>query len=485
MKVKSNSINFSVVDVTALLAINNIEENDVCVVTDENQGGTFIYRSADLATNNGGTVFNGWCRQYEGAVNVKWFGAVGDGVTDDATSLQTAIDYAYSLGGSEVLLGNGNYSITAPLLVGGSSNVTLRGFSNLESGSSKITCKGTHCFKFKADTFSFLSIYNISFLGERGVTNFADQALGGSWAWSTMQGCYVVNFNIIDLLLTGVHFLNNNFQNHVAVTLRGGDYTFRDNYFGYDSADATKTNTDSCVAIQASTGVNFDGNYLTSMKTINAPIALLITNSYDIRANNNWIDGGYSISLKIEAGAQRVVCKHNRIAIVYPATCIPVALSNVRDVDVSENIISGLLASANFLSLESTLKRCIVVDNICNSWTYDTIHGYANASQTTDVYIKGNGLDLINSSTNMDVSPTHFTKTITNTGATTLIFVYVTNAMFKAGNYFIFKRTNTAQRVLIYNATTATTIYDSNTHLFNRCRIISYSDGSCVMEEAM
>ena len=74
MKLKHNSINFNVADVTALLAINGMEENDVCVVTDENQGGTFIYRSADVATNNGGTIFNGWCRQYEGAINVKWFG---------------------------------------------------------------------------------------------------------------------------------------------------------------------------------------------------------------------------------------------------------------------------------------------------------------------------------------------------------------------------------------------------------------------------
>ena len=47
----------------------------VCVVRDLDRGGTFIYDSTKVADDNQGTNFNGWVRQYSGAVNVKWFGA--------------------------------------------------------------------------------------------------------------------------------------------------------------------------------------------------------------------------------------------------------------------------------------------------------------------------------------------------------------------------------------------------------------------------
>lgn len=73
MKITNKAIKFTVDTVNELLTITG-EENQVIVVSDENRGGTFIYRSAKSAVNDGGVTFNGWCRQYSGAVNVKWFG---------------------------------------------------------------------------------------------------------------------------------------------------------------------------------------------------------------------------------------------------------------------------------------------------------------------------------------------------------------------------------------------------------------------------
>lgn len=46
---------------------------DVAHVSDLDRGGVFIYDST--STDNQGTVFGSWVRQYEGAVNIKWFGA--------------------------------------------------------------------------------------------------------------------------------------------------------------------------------------------------------------------------------------------------------------------------------------------------------------------------------------------------------------------------------------------------------------------------
>jgi len=76
------------------------------------RGGTFIYDSSKVAEHNDGTNFNGWIRQYSGAVNVKWFGAVGDGVADDTQIIQIVLDYA-NTNNNIVFIPNGTYMINS------------------------------------------------------------------------------------------------------------------------------------------------------------------------------------------------------------------------------------------------------------------------------------------------------------------------------------------------------------------------------------
>lgn len=60
-------------------------------------GGLFTYDSASAAADDNGTVLapavgsGRWLRNYTGAVNVRWFGAKGDGVTEDTTPITAAI----------------------------------------------------------------------------------------------------------------------------------------------------------------------------------------------------------------------------------------------------------------------------------------------------------------------------------------------------------------------------------------------------------
>ena len=63
-------------------------------------GGQFIYQPASVAADNDGTILqpvngNGrWLRVYSGPINIRWFGATGDGTTDDTAAIQAAIDTA-------------------------------------------------------------------------------------------------------------------------------------------------------------------------------------------------------------------------------------------------------------------------------------------------------------------------------------------------------------------------------------------------------
>lgn len=117
-------------------------------ITDPGITGFFYYDATDTtSTDNGGTVIvstggKRWKRHYSEAVNVKWFGAKGDGVTDDTVAIQSAINCItdtafstiwsggiknYSKGGGVVHLPPGRYRITSGLLLG--QHIRLQGFS--------------------------------------------------------------------------------------------------------------------------------------------------------------------------------------------------------------------------------------------------------------------------------------------------------------------------------------------------------------------
>lgn len=78
-------------------------------------GGDFYFDAASTETANGGTVFAAsgggrWFRRFSDAVNVKWFGAKGDGATDDSSAINSAISAANAFGGGQVIFPPGEYA---------------------------------------------------------------------------------------------------------------------------------------------------------------------------------------------------------------------------------------------------------------------------------------------------------------------------------------------------------------------------------------
>jgi hypothetical protein len=73
-------------------------------------GGQFYWDAASTVADNGGTVIQAtgvvtgrWTRLDRTVFNVRWFGAKGDGVTDDSAAIQATLDVAGAAGGGTVL----------------------------------------------------------------------------------------------------------------------------------------------------------------------------------------------------------------------------------------------------------------------------------------------------------------------------------------------------------------------------------------------
>jgi hypothetical protein len=125
----------------------------------EGGGGTFYWDStADKAAHNGGTIIDPsvafpsdwnnqtqveawftagtgtgcWVRKYDGVVNVKWFGAKGDGTTDDTLAIQSGIDSIEGiqpLGGGTILFPAGVYRTNRVINVHTNSRIVGESFT--------------------------------------------------------------------------------------------------------------------------------------------------------------------------------------------------------------------------------------------------------------------------------------------------------------------------------------------------------------------
>ena len=110
---------FSVESISILrntLGNNNLETIFISgyYVKDDGGGGLFYWDSTSQEADNNGTIIKPnnktlgrWKRAFSGATNVKWFGAKGDGVSDDRDSIQKALDFS-----SNVFIPSGDYFIS-------------------------------------------------------------------------------------------------------------------------------------------------------------------------------------------------------------------------------------------------------------------------------------------------------------------------------------------------------------------------------------
>lgn len=129
----------------AVLNIAALKAIDVTLIADGKQmmvsgyyaehddgGGLFTYDLGSVAADNTGTIIQPtagagrWIRSYKDVLNVKWFGAKGDDVTNDGVAITNAIGAAVPGNTVEFPNSAGHYVVTNPITIP-ISEITLRG----------------------------------------------------------------------------------------------------------------------------------------------------------------------------------------------------------------------------------------------------------------------------------------------------------------------------------------------------------------------
>lgn len=124
-------------------------------------GGHFYWDSVSTETDNGGTIIKvtsvatgRWKRIFGGAIDVKWFGAKGNGATDDLAFIQNAIDFIGAAGGGLLVFPDGVYLVSAAIDLDDAINTTIKGLTTIVWGNVQhgaviqATTLGTNIFDF-------------------------------------------------------------------------------------------------------------------------------------------------------------------------------------------------------------------------------------------------------------------------------------------------------------------------------------------------
>jgi len=193
-------------------------------------GSHFFKRVDSAGTDNTGTIIvpNGvttyyYALQYDGAVNVKWFGAAGDGVTDDTTAIQAAIDYCVNFSANDIFCDPGVFIISSSLTVGG--YIKFSGSGNSQFATSNYTSlvqRGTIFRLITKDISLFLPNSNCKFNNfscinySGGVNENCFYSLG--LGFSNFENITIGGFNY------GFNFEKSLYITFSKLVLRGNNY---------------------------------------------------------------------------------------------------------------------------------------------------------------------------------------------------------------------------------------------------------------------
>lgn len=93
-------------------AVANTRDGGAWLYVEGGSPGDYVDNVGTVIVPTGGDGSEAWVRQFENLANLRWFGATGDGVSDDTTAVHAAFDWCY-LNGRGLFVPAGEYRVTA------------------------------------------------------------------------------------------------------------------------------------------------------------------------------------------------------------------------------------------------------------------------------------------------------------------------------------------------------------------------------------
>lgn len=369
------------------------------IVKDLNRGGTFIW--SPTCTANGGTVFAGatgfWTRQYDGAVNVKWFGAVGDGVTDDSIAIQSAVDT-----GLEVYFPEGTYKISDTIEA---SSMTLFGDEAFNASTIKATFYTTDKPMFKT-TGSY---------ADGKYTSFTNLTIDGYDSTNkTAIGVQMINASAEDI---DAYFENCNFKYFLkGISCKGRGLKVTDSIFDALTTAIYLDRNDPVIE-----GANPDQKTATGFRTfsfvnnrfhgmgygkcIEVNTATTVTDYLTgVLFANNYID----TPAQIYSGGGLSSSQFSNNIHIYTGASMPSLFESDADfelVSITDNTFGSVKAPLYYLygriiDIAGNMNRCNISNNSINKSRYEVIRaaGYVNQNVIADNIMYAVCEDLENNS---------------------------------------------------------------------------------------
>ena len=194
----------------------------------DGQQGVFIWDNSSTATDDGATVIKPteisgggrWIRDFSGPVNVKWFGAKGDGTSDDTAAFQAAIAYVAAFGGGQIDIPFESGEVyRANITISGVRGVHLHGTGWCKQSYANGTESLTRCIKPYILAEPVLTIGDNEGIGHSTLTSgtmLSNLAFSGSGATRGTTGikiiggayrCIYDNVSILGFTEIGLHIV--------------------------------------------------------------------------------------------------------------------------------------------------------------------------------------------------------------------------------------------------------------------------------------